>query len=111
MSVWLTSNSFCLTDQIHSLVIVSDALDYLSPRYLNKTVPELARIASDGLGNPGQQKAKVAELSKFGRPAKMRSALWCVGFFSQANLEENKEAASKITYEPACQVFHLKPLH
>jgi len=32
-----------------SLVIVSDALDYLSPRYLNKTVPELARVASDGV--------------------------------------------------------------
>ncbi|KAL8540484.1 hypothetical protein ACS0TY_001933 [Phlomoides rotata] len=39
-----------------SLVIVSDALDYLSPKYLNKTVPELARVASDGVvilsGNP-----------------------------------------------------------
>lgn len=32
-----------------SLVIVSDALDYLSPRYLNKTVPELARVSSDGV--------------------------------------------------------------
>lgn len=32
-----------------SLVIVSDALDYLSPKYLNKTVPQLARVASDGL--------------------------------------------------------------
>lgn len=32
-----------------SLVIVSDALDYLSPKYLNKTVPDLARVASDGL--------------------------------------------------------------
>ena len=32
-----------------SLVIVSDALDYLSPKYLNKTVPELARVASDGV--------------------------------------------------------------
>ncbi|XP_076927887.1 putative pectin methylesterase CGR2 [Bidens hawaiensis] len=31
-----------------SLVIVSDALDYLSPRYLNKTLPELARVSSDG---------------------------------------------------------------
>ncbi|KAL2249891.1 UNVERIFIED_CONTAM: putative pectin methylesterase CGR2 [Sesamum indicum] len=31
------------------LVIVSDALDYLSPKYLNRTVPELARISSDGL--------------------------------------------------------------
>ncbi|KAK4428742.1 putative pectin methylesterase CGR2 [Sesamum alatum] len=31
------------------LVIISDALDYLSPKYLNRTVPELARISSDGL--------------------------------------------------------------
>uniref|UniRef100_A0A1J3D4R6 Uncharacterized protein n=1 Tax=Noccaea caerulescens TaxID=107243 RepID=A0A1J3D4R6_NOCCA len=105
-----------------SLVIVSDALDYLSPRYLNKTVPELARVASDGVllfaGNPGQQKAKVAELSKFGRPAKMRSSSWWIRFFSQANLEENEaggkkfeQAASKISYKPTCQVFHVKPLH
>ncbi|CAH2043281.1 unnamed protein product [Thlaspi arvense] len=105
-----------------SLVIVSDALDYLSPKYLNKTVPELARVASDGVvlfaGNPGQQKAKVAELSKFGRPAKMRSSSWWNRFFSQTNLEENEaaskkfeQAASKISYKPACQVFHLKPLH
>ncbi|CAF2073995.1 unnamed protein product, partial [Brassica napus] len=58
-----------------SLVIVSDALDYLSPKYLNKTLPELARVASDGVvlfaGLPGQQKAKVAELSKFGRPVSL----------------------------------------
>ena len=32
-----------------SLVMVSDALDYLSPRYLNRTLPELARVASKGL--------------------------------------------------------------
>lgn len=32
-----------------SLVIVSDALDYLSPRYLNKTLPELARVSSDAI--------------------------------------------------------------
>lgn len=32
-----------------SVVIVSDALDYLSPRYLNKTLPELARVAADGV--------------------------------------------------------------
>lgn len=31
------------------LVIVSDALDYLSPKYLNKTLPDLARVASDGV--------------------------------------------------------------
>ncbi|RZS23676.1 hypothetical protein BHM03_00056647 [Ensete ventricosum] len=32
-----------------SVVIVSDALDYLSPKYLNKTLPDLARVSSDGL--------------------------------------------------------------
>ena len=32
-----------------SLVIVSDALDYLSPRYLNKTLPDVARVSSDGI--------------------------------------------------------------
>lgn len=32
-----------------SLVIVSDAVDYLSPRYLNKTIPELARVSSEGV--------------------------------------------------------------
>ncbi|XP_035545501.1 uncharacterized protein LOC108982094 [Juglans regia] len=31
-----------------SLVIVSDALDYLSPRYLNETLPDLARVLADG---------------------------------------------------------------
>ncbi|KAJ4846307.1 putative pectin methylesterase cgr2 [Turnera subulata] len=103
-----------------SLVIVSDALDYLSPKYLNKTLPDLARVAADGLvifaGNPGQQRAKVAELSKFGRPAKMRSSSWWIRYFVQTSLEENEaafkkfeQAASKKSYKPACQVFHLKP--
>lgn len=31
-----------------SLVIVSDALDYLSPKYLNRSLPELARVSSEG---------------------------------------------------------------
>ncbi|XP_050206237.1 probable pectin methylesterase CGR3 [Mercurialis annua] len=103
-----------------SLVIVSDALDYLSPKYLNKTLPELARVAADGLviytGSPGQQRAKVAELSKFGRPAKMRSSSWWVRYFVQTSLEENEsaikkfeQAASKNSYKPTCQIFHLKP--
>ncbi|KAL2254521.1 uncharacterized protein At3g49720 [Sesamum indicum] len=105
-----------------SLVIVSDAVDYLSPRYLNKTVPELARVSSDGLvilsGYPGHQRAKVAEVSKFGRPAKFRSSSWWVKFFIQNGLEENEtavkkfeQAAAKKAYKPSCQVFHLKPLH
>ncbi|KAF5749698.1 hypothetical protein HS088_TW03G00023 [Tripterygium wilfordii] len=105
-----------------SLIIVSDALDYLSPKYLNKTLPEFARVAADGLviftGSPGQQRAKVAELSKFGRPAKMRSSSWWIRFFVQTSLEENEaaikkfeQAALKRSYKPTCQVFHLKPYH
>ncbi|KAM7265309.1 hypothetical protein ACFE04_002992 [Oxalis oulophora] len=101
-----------------SLVIVSDALDYLSPKYLNKTLPELARVSSDGLvvftGYPGQKRAKVAELTKFGRPAKMRSATWWIRYFVQTSLSENEaatkkfeQAASKRSYKPSCQVFHL----
>ncbi|XP_021776191.1 uncharacterized protein At3g49720-like [Chenopodium quinoa] len=103
-----------------SLVMVSDALDYLSPRYLNRTLPELARVASEGLviftGYPGrQQRAKVAELSKFGRPAKLRSASWWIRYFVQTSLEENEaatkkfqQAAVKRSYRPSCQIFHLK---
>lgn len=102
-----------------SLVLVSDALDYLSPRYLNKTLPELARVASEGLviftGYPGQHRAKVAELSKFGRPAKLRSSSWWIRYFVQTSLEENEaatkkfeQASAKRSYKPACQVFHLK---
>ncbi|XWS40342.1 hypothetical protein CRYUN_Cryun18bG0132700 [Craigia yunnanensis] len=105
-----------------SLVIVSDTLDYLSPRYLNKTLPELARVSADGViifsGYPGQQRAKVAELSKFGRPAKLRSSSWWIRYFVQTKLEENEAAAKKFeqastkrSYKPACQVFHLKSYH
>ncbi|XP_059653090.1 probable pectin methylesterase CGR3 [Cornus florida] len=105
-----------------SLVIVSDALDYLSPRYLNKTLPELARVSTDGFvvfsGYPGQHRAKVAELSKFGRPAKLRSSSWWIRYFVQTSLEENEvatkkfeQAATKRSYKPACQVFHLKSYH
>ncbi|CAN1132904.1 Probable pectin methylesterase CGR2 [Linum perenne] len=103
-----------------SLVIVSDALDYLSPMYLNRTLPELARVAMDGLviftGHPGQQRAKVTELSKFGRPPKMRSSSWWIRYFVQTSLQENEvgqkkfdQAAFKRAYKPNCQVFHLKP--
>ncbi|KAL6961295.1 putative pectin methylesterase cgr2 [Sarracenia purpurea var. burkii] len=101
-----------------SLVVVSDALDYLSPRYLNKTLPDLARVSADGLaiftGFPGKQRAKVAELSKFGRPAKMRSPSWWMRFFVQTSLEVNEVATKKFeqasienTYKPSCQVFLL----
>ncbi|GAU48017.1 hypothetical protein TSUD_183350 [Trifolium subterraneum] len=102
-----------------SHVIVSDALDYISPKYLNKTLPELIRVSADGViiltGYPGQRRAKVAQLSKFGRPAKMRSSSWWKEFFSETNLEENEDAvkkfeqaASKMSYNPTCQIFHIK---
>ncbi|XP_065881882.1 probable pectin methylesterase CGR3 isoform X2 [Euphorbia lathyris] len=102
-----------------SLVIVSDALDYLSPRYLNKTLPDLARVSSDGLviftGFPGQHTAKAAEVSKFGRAAKLRSSSWWARYFIQTSLEENEaalkkfeQAAAKMHYNPNCQIFHLK---
>ncbi|KAL9269761.1 putative pectin methylesterase CGR2 [Drosera capensis] len=105
-----------------SLVIVSDTLDYLSPKYLNKTVPELARVVSGGVviftGHPRQQRARVAEPFKFGRPAKMRNQSWWVRFFLQIGLEENdsasmkfEQATTKASYKPSCQVFHLKSLH
>lgn len=101
-----------------SHVIISDALDYMSPKYLNKTLPELVRVSADGVvifaGYPGQQRAKVSQLSKFGRPAKMRSSSWWKQFFSETNFEENEaadkkfeQAASKMSYSPNCQIFHL----
>ncbi|RDX70243.1 hypothetical protein CR513_50537 [Mucuna pruriens] len=101
-----------------SLVIVSDALDFLSPRYLNKTLPDLARVSSDGIviftGFPDNHKAKVADVSKVGRAAKMRSSSWWVRFFLQINLEENETASKKFaqaltksSHVPRCQIFHL----
>ncbi|WJX22132.1 putative pectin methylesterase cgr3 [Trifolium repens] len=101
------------------LVIVSDALDYLSPKYLNKTLPELVRVSADGVvifsGYPGQQRARGGEVAKFGRPAKLRSSSWWIRFFAQTSLEENEtagkkfeQASAKKGYAPACQVFHLK---
>ncbi|KAJ6754892.1 S-ADENOSYL-L-METHIONINE-DEPENDENT METHYLTRANSFERASE-RELATED [Salix purpurea] len=102
-----------------SLVVVSDALDYLSPKYLNKTLPELARVSADGIvifsGHPGQQRVKGAEMSKFGRPAKFRSSSWWTRYFVQIGLQENEPAIKKFeqaslkkSYKPACQVFHLQ---
>jgi len=35
--------------RIFPLVIVSDALDYLSPKYLNKILPELVRVSANGV--------------------------------------------------------------
>ncbi|ESR35939.1 putative pectin methylesterase CGR3 [Citrus sinensis] len=94
-----------------SLAIVSDAVDYLSPK-----------VSADGVvifaGYPHQQRAKVSELSKFGRPAKLRSSTWWIRYFLQNSLEENEVAAKKFeqasvkrSYKPACQVFHLKSYH
>ncbi|KAI3990885.1 hypothetical protein MKX01_026069 [Papaver californicum] len=105
-----------------NLVIVSDALDYLSPKYLNRTLPDLARVSIDGLvifsGVPGQQRAKVAELSRFGKPAKLRSSSWWIRYFVQTGLEENEsaikkfeQAALKKSYKTSCQVFHLSAYH
>ncbi|XP_062098113.1 probable pectin methylesterase CGR2 [Humulus lupulus] len=105
-----------------SLVIVSDTLDYLSPRYLNRTVPDLARVSADGLimftGYRGHQRSKVAEVSKFGRAAKWRSSSWWVKYFGQTNLEQNEaatkkfdQAATKMAYISSCQIFHLMPFH
>lgn len=102
-----------------SLVIISDALDYLSPKYLNRTLPELARLSSDGLviftGYPRHHKVKSAEKSRFGGLAKLRSSTWWVRYFVQTSLEENEvaikkfeQAASKKSYVPSCQIFHLK---
>ncbi|KAK7831754.1 putative pectin methylesterase cgr3 [Quercus suber] len=64
---------------------------------------------------PGQRRVKGAELSKFGRPAKLRSSSWWIRYFVQNRLEENEaaskkfeQASTKRSYKPACQVFHLK---
>ncbi|KAI8025561.1 putative pectin methylesterase CGR3 [Camellia lanceoleosa] len=78
-------------------------------------------VASSSLyptGYPGQHRAKATELSKFGRPAKLRSSTWWIRFLLQTSIEENEaatkkfeQAATKISYKPACQVFHLKSRH
>ncbi|KAG6793060.1 hypothetical protein POTOM_002244 [Populus tomentosa] len=118
-----------------SLVVVSDALDYLSPKYLNKTLPELARVSADYLvifsGHPGQQRVKVAEMSKFGRPvsgqcfiyyislldehsmplglyvAKFRSSSWWTRYFVQIGLQVNEPALKK--FEQASLKKSYKP--
>uniref|UniRef100_A0A2P2KG32 Uncharacterized protein MANES_12G118400 n=1 Tax=Rhizophora mucronata TaxID=61149 RepID=A0A2P2KG32_RHIMU len=48
----------------------------------------------------------------------MRSSSWWIRYFIQTSLEENEsafkkfeQAASKRSYKPACQVFHLRPYH
>ncbi|KAG5381542.1 hypothetical protein BRARA_I00150 [Brassica rapa] len=57
-------------------------------------MPEFARVASDGVvlfaGLLVNQKSKVAEFSKFGRPAKMCSTSWWDRFYNQISLEERR---------------------
>ncbi|KZV54513.1 hypothetical protein F511_01311 [Dorcoceras hygrometricum] len=101
-----------------SHVIVSDALDYLSPKYLNRTLPELARVSADGVviftGYPHHQKVKLVDKVKHGRSAKLRSSIWWIRYFVQMSLEENEgvikkfeQAAVKRSYNSNCQIFHL----
>ncbi|KAG6384140.1 hypothetical protein SASPL_156058 [Salvia splendens] len=101
------------------LVIVSDALDYLSPRYLNRSLPALTRLSSDGLviftRYPSKQKAKSVDKARYGRSAKLRSSTWWIRYFLQMSLEENEaatkkfeQAAAKRSFTSNCQIFHLK---
>ncbi|KAG5525791.1 hypothetical protein RHGRI_032172 [Rhododendron griersonianum] len=67
----------------------------------------LSASCSDGY--PGQHRSKVAELSTFGRLAKLRSSSWWIRYL-QTSLEENEaatkkfeQAATKRSYKPACQ--------
>lgn len=50
--------------------------------------------------------------------AKLRSSSWWIRYFVQTGLEENEvaskkfeQAATKRSYVPNCQIFHLKSLH
>ena len=50
--------------------------------------------------------------------AKLRSSSWWIRFFVQTSLEEDEgsakkfeQAASKQSYKPGCQVFHLNSYH
>lgn len=50
--------------------------------------------------------------------AKLRSSSWWVRYFAQNSLEENvaaarkfEKAATKSSYNPNCQIFHLKSFH
>jgi len=108
--------------QSFPVVVVSDAPDHLSPKYLNKTLPELARVSVDALvlfvGNPGHhtssKSAKAIQLSKVGRPAKLRSQSWWQRYFESLGLQENESMTRKFeqvqmqrSYKPNCQIFHL----
>ncbi|RVX22392.1 Uncharacterized protein CK203_012672 [Vitis vinifera] len=112
--------------------------------YLNKTLPDLARVSADGLIIfAGFQDNRELKFQKYpnlvGRsllihcllehristmdiffscmalPAKLRSSSWWVRYFVQTSLEENEAAIKKFepaitksSYNPSCQIFHLK---
>lgn len=109
--------------QSFPVVLVSDVPDYLSPKYLNKTLPELTRVSVDALvlfvGTPGHHTSKMAkaiQLSKAGRPAKLRSQSWWQKYFESLGLQENESMTRKFeqlqmqkSYKPICQIFHLSP--
>ena len=53
-------------------------------------------------------------LGLFALKAKLRSASWWIRYFFQTGLEENEtamkkfeQAASKRSYKPGCQIFHV----
>ncbi|XP_051124499.1 probable pectin methylesterase CGR3 isoform X2 [Andrographis paniculata] len=81
------------------LAIVSDALDYLSPKYLNRTIPEMARMSSTGLviftRYPRHQRSKEAEKDRGGHKFKSRNSTWWTTYFAELSLEENETAAKK----------------
>ncbi|AQK90268.1 hypothetical protein ZEAMMB73_Zm00001d008611 [Zea mays] len=87
----------------------------VEPYDLEDTDSTCKRLVRKGfVRNPGQQKAKVSELPKFGRPAKLRSSSWWTRYFVQTGLTENEgplkkfeEATSQNKYQPDCQIFHL----
>ncbi|KAF7127620.1 hypothetical protein RHSIM_Rhsim11G0124800 [Rhododendron simsii] len=54
-------------------------------------------------GYPGQHRAKVAELSTFGRLTSLEE--------NEAATKKFEQAATKRSYKPACQVFLLKSYH
>lgn len=109
--------------QSFPVVLVSDAPDHLSPKYLNKTLPELTRVSADALvlfvGNPGHHTSKTAkalQLTKAGKPAKLRSQSWWQRYFESLGLQENESMTRKFeqiqmqrSYKPNCQIFHLGP--
>ncbi|KAH9313915.1 hypothetical protein KI387_022542, partial [Taxus chinensis] len=83
--------------QSFSTVLVSDAPDSLSPKYLNKTLPDLARVSVDGVvmfvGQPGHRSStKTAQIiqQSVGRPPKLRGKAWWQRSFEAMGLQENE---------------------